>query len=106
MRISEDVRFSELVLISLNVVTDQDERQFTYADIDILVPNVKGLLVEISYVIKFVERAEPVRSIKSSRLIQVVFVVTEPGNVEITRAKVNIVNAYSETGGIQPEIIL
>src|SRR5580692_4864797 len=102
MRNTEDVRFSELERVTLNVVTDQDERQFTEPDINILVPNVKGLLVQISYGIIFVERTETVRSIKSGRLIQVVLIVAEPGKVQITRAKVNIVNADSEAGGIQP----
>ena len=76
--VRETPKMSDLVssyVITLNVVTDQDERQFTEADINILVPNVKGLLVQISYGIMVVERAETVRSIKSGRLVQVVLLL-------------------------------
>ncbi len=68
---------------TFDVVADRDERQFTESDIDILIPNVEGLLELISDTI--------VELVWSVDQIEVVVIGAYPGNVQIAGTEVDII---------------
>ena len=79
---------------ALDVVADPNERQFAETDIDILIPNVEGLFELVPSKILLVRIVDQ---------IEAIVVRTDPGNVEIARAEVNIIGADTKTRRIQPE---